>query len=635
MNGPDPRTEPSAFDPAPTEPDLVPSGSSSTVVEMPQAPRSVPGGSDAQGRTDVDGPPGPESSDSMDHAPDEPVAGVPATPGGAATGPSRTRWVVAGVVAVLAIAGAIAAVVLLGARPLPEALRYLPADSVVVVEARPDLPGDQRQNLGNFLAHFPGFADQSILSQKLDEAFDRIVSAASDGSVDYATRIKPLLTGPMVVGVAADGITAMAGGTPAAKGLLVATTDGSASCGVVFGSSSSFETHRDVDIESVRDDLACALDGSFMLIGDVSSIRAGIDAHLDHAGVDTNSRFTTARERLDGDQLGLVFVDGEAIVGLAADLAPGVGADTALTSKIPDWVIVGVRVIDDAVQVDMQSAPVPDTVLTGTVPTDPPPATSRFASVLPADTLAFVEAHGMGANLQRALAILKADANQAATIGQIEQALNAVGGMENVAAWIEDLGVAAIPTGDSVGGVVLIRGTDAAAVSGRLAQLRNLLILASTGTDITVKDTDHGDVTITNVDLGDLGSLLSGFGVDPGISGIDARLSVSLAAKDDVLMLAVGDGVMERVLDTTRDSSLGTTGGYARVISLTGSPNDVEVYVAIDGLLGFVESSLPAGVDVTTWNQEIKPYLEHLASLGGATVTTDSGTRSRLVLTVK
>ncbi|MBI2762819.1 MAG: DUF3352 domain-containing protein [Chloroflexi bacterium] len=631
----DPQVGPAVLDLAPPEPVIVPSDAAPATDEIPQAPLGVPGGSEPQGRSDIPGHPGAESSDAEDHAATASVASVVAPSGRGAMGRSRTRWIVAGGVAALATAGAIAAAVLLGARPLPEALRYLPADSVVVVEARPELPGDQRQNLGNLLANFPGFADQSVLTQKLDETFDRIVSAASNGSVDYAARIKPLLAGPMVAGVAADGITAMAGAQRAAKGLVVATTDGSVSCGFVFGTAGSLETFRGVDIESVKDDLACALDGSFMLIGDVSSIRAGIDAHLDGAGVDTNARFTAARERLEGDQLGLVFVDGKAIVGIAADFASGVGVDTALISKVPDWVIVGLRVIDDAVQIDVQSPPVAETDLASTVPTDPPPATSRYAALLPADTLAFVEAHGVGANLQRALAILKADPNQTAAIAQLEQVVSAVGGMENVVGWVEDLGLAAIPTGDSVGGVVLIRGTDAAAVSARLAQLRNLLILASTGTDITVNDSEHAGVTITNVDLGDLGSLLSGFGVDSGISGVDARLSFTLAAKNDVLMLAVGDGVIERVLDTTSESSLGTTGAYQRVISLTGSPNDAEVYVAIDGLLGFVESNLPAGVDIGTWIMGVKPYLEHVASFGDATVTTGAGSRSRLVITVK
>ncbi|MES2208817.1 MAG: DUF3352 domain-containing protein [Chloroflexota bacterium] len=549
--------------------------------------------------------------------------------------PSRTRWAVGGLVAVLSIVGAVAAAVILGARPLPEALRYLPADSRVVIELRPDLPGDQRQNLGNLLANFPGFADQSTLGAKLDETFDRIVSQASNGSVDYATRVKPLLAGPLVAALGADGLSRLTDGGRGVRGLLVATTDGSASCEVVFGSTSALETHRDVQIRAIGNDLACAVDGRFLLAGDADSIRSGIDAHIDRTGVDTNARFKAAYERLDGEQIGLVFVDGTALAEVLKGLGPSAGFDSALAPHVADWMVVGLRVVDDAIQVELQAAPVPETEISGSVPTDPPPARSRFAPVLPADTLGFVEAHGMGANLQRALGVLKADGKQADLVGQIEQALSAVGGIQNVASWIEDLGVAAIPVGDSVGGVVLIRGTDAAAVSSRVTQLRNLLILASTGTDITVRDTDHDGVTITRVDLGDLESLLSGLGVDPGVTGSGARFAFSLAMRGDVLLVGVGEGVIERVLDTTSGSSLSASATYRRVIELAGSPNDAEVFVAIDGLLRWVESSLPSALDGNDWTTELKPYVEHFAGFGASTLTTETGGRSRLVITVK
>ena len=236
-------------------------------------------------------------------------------------GSRRTRWLVVGLVSALAIGGAVAAALILGARPLPDAFRYLPADSVVVAELRPDLPGDQRQNLGNLLAHFPGFADQSNLTAKIDETLARLVNEGSSGSVDYATRIKPLLAGPLVVGTGIDGLKNQ-------TALAVASTDGIVTCEGVFGSATALETHRAVVIKSVEHGMACALDGRFMLVGDPASVRAGIDAHLDYKGVDTNARFTAARTRLEGDQVAIVYVDGKALTTLAErfanDLAPGI-----------------------------------------------------------------------------------------------------------------------------------------------------------------------------------------------------------------------------------------------------------------------------------------------------------------------
>src|SRR5689334_20022918 len=107
--------------------------------------------------------PAPESLPAM-----APVISPPAV---ASTRASRTRWLIAlgivGVIVALTIAGAL----LLGGTSAPEALRYVPADAGLVAEIRMDLPGDQLQKVGNLLAHFPGFADQSTLPAKLDEAF--------------------------------------------------------------------------------------------------------------------------------------------------------------------------------------------------------------------------------------------------------------------------------------------------------------------------------------------------------------------------------------------------------------------------------------------------------------------------------
>ncbi len=559
-------------------------------------------------------------------APDDSVA-APADGGKS----RRTRWVLAGLVSALVIGGAVAAALILGAKPLPEALRYLPADSVIVAELRPDLPGDQRQHLGNFLAHFPGFADQSSLAAKLDETLMRLVNEGSSGSVDYVTRIKPLLTGPLVMGTSIEGLKNQAA-------LAVASTGGVVTCAIVFGSATALETHRAVTIESIENDMACAVDGRFMLVGDLASVRAGIDAHLDHKGVDTNARFTTARTRLEDDQLALVYVDGKALTTLigtmANDVAPGSGIDSAIADNLTDWIVIGMRVVDDAVQFELQAAPLKETVVDPSLPTHPPAASSRFASVLPPNTYGFVEIHGVGANLQRGLAVLKADPQQTDTVTQLEQALAAVGGIGNIAGWIEDAGVAVIPNGDSIGGAILLRGTDAAAVQGQVAQLRNLLVLASIGSDVTVHDIDHAGVKITSVDLGDLETLLSGLGVDPGLTETGARVAFSIAVRDDVLIVGIGDGVIEGILDTSAGSSLKSSGAYARVVGLVGSPNDVEVYVSLDGIFGYVEANLPAALDGTGWT-ELKPYLEHLASLGEANVTTSAGGRSRLVITVK
>ncbi len=549
----------------------------------------------------------------------------------------RGRWALAGFVVVAALAATIAVFLILGAKPLPEAYRYLPADSAVVLELRPELPGDQRQHLGNFLAKFPGFADQSSFSDKLDQVLSRLVGQVTDGQVSYAAQIKPLLAGPMTAGVSADAIAHMADGDRAGRGLLVATTDGTATCDVVFGTSTVSETHRAVAIRSVQHDLSCAVDGRFLLLGDASSVKAGLDASLDHTGLDGSSRFRSARDTLSGDQVGLAYLDGTGLMDAVRDLAPILGTMDGATSMLPDWLILGLRFGDDALELEVRSPRVPSAALASGVPTAAPSATSVFAAMIPADALGFVEAHGAGANIQRAMARLRADADLADTAEQIEGALAAIGGLTNVVGWIEDVGVAGVPIGDSIGAVVLVRGTDAATTAGWLTQIRTLLVLASAGTEITLRDVDHDGTTVTNVDIADLEGVLAALGVAPGALdlGSISGASLALAAREDVLLVGIGEGVVERILDTSESTAIGTTDAYRRTSELAGSKNDFQAYLSLEAILRWAESQLISGADLESWNSDVKPYLEHLAGLGAANITTTTGGRSRLVLTVK
>ncbi|MEO5919004.1 MAG: DUF3352 domain-containing protein, partial [Candidatus Limnocylindrales bacterium] len=501
-----------------------------------------------------------EPEEALDPAPD------PTVPGAAASASSRRRWMIAAGIAAAAGIGAIAAVLILGARPMPEAFRYLPANSALVVEIRPELPGDQRAKLGAFLAHFPGFADQSTFSEKLDETLERLVHRASDGTVDYSTRIKPLLDGPLVAGLAVGSLGSGVDDKAHPAGLVVLTTSGASTCDTIFGSTTAAESYRGVEIrhidQAIDRDGGCAVDGRFVLIGDRASIRAGIDAHLDLKGLDTSRTFIGARERLEGDQLAVGYVDGVALRATMSGLASTIGLGAMVDRAIPDWIVGGVRVVEDALVVDIQVAPRPAADLGSGVPTEPAASSSRFATVLPADTLALVEVHGASVLLQRAMAQLEAAPVPGDATGPLQDALGTLGGLSPLLSWIEDVGVAILP-GDDVGGVLLVRGSDAASVSAGYAQVRNLLALASIGSDITLRDTDHGGVTITTVDLGDIDALLSGLGLDQALPMTGAQVSFSMAVRDDVLIVGVGDGVIERMLDGA-SSTLASSPTYRR-----------------------------------------------------------------------
>ncbi|MCI0582460.1 MAG: hypothetical protein L0227_06115, partial [Chloroflexi bacterium] len=141
--------DPTRSEPGPTEP--LPAYDPGPTQPIPAAPDAVP--AQAAGFS----------------APPAPVA---------PSGGSRVRWAIGLGVAGLAVVVAIGAYLLLAGQPTPEALRYIPGDAAMVIEIRPELPGDQLQKVGNLLSHFPGFDDQATLTDKIDEAVSRLVGSA-------------------------------------------------------------------------------------------------------------------------------------------------------------------------------------------------------------------------------------------------------------------------------------------------------------------------------------------------------------------------------------------------------------------------------------------------------------------------
>ena len=92
---------------------------------------------------------------------------------------------------------AIATLSLTGSSPTSTVAGYVPADSLAYGELRLDLPGDQRQEVGEFLSKFPGFADQAALETKLDEVLDRLLSESTEGKQTYSRDIKPWFDGEL------------------------------------------------------------------------------------------------------------------------------------------------------------------------------------------------------------------------------------------------------------------------------------------------------------------------------------------------------------------------------------------------------------------------------------------------------
>lgn len=563
---------------------------------------------------------------------------APVVTGGAAGG----RWLLAFGVSGAVLAITAAAIVVLGARSTPEALRYIPGDVGVVAELRMDLPGDQLQKVGNLLAHFPGFKDQSTLPAKIDESLGRIVGSISGGGINYATDLQPWLAGPVFAGapLAAGGGT---GGTAAMASLIVATTDGKVSCDAAFkGTTTKSETYRGVTLQYVEGgSMACAIDGRYGLLGSQSMVHAGLDAHADHTGIDTKASYLAARDALHADVLASIYVSRDAMSGLGtipSILGGGPDASGLLGSalaRLPAWTIVGLHAEDDALVLDSVTAPVPaapEAPGASPLATAPPAHASRIAPLLPADTAALVEVHGAGILAQNALAALQASPSLNGALGQVNGALGVLGGAGQLVGWVDDLGIVVVPDGSTVTGGVVLLAPDEATATAKADQIRGLLSLAGLSGGAVTHDEVVNGTKVTIADLGDISTLLQATGTNVNVPS-GTHVILSLAVHGSAVIIG-GETFAARILDNQTGGALSDQAGYRRALARAAEQNLGEVYIGGSSLLTIAENAM-AETDRPKFDTDVKPYLEPVDVIL-ATISVENGNpRLRIVASVK
>jgi Protein of unknown function (DUF3352) len=561
--------------------------------------------------------------------PTEPEA-TPTPVAAAGAGGNRGRWVVAGGVAVLAIVVIVGALLLFGKPATSTALQYIPGDAAIVGEIRMDLPGDQLQHLGNLLAHFPGFADQSTLSTKIDESMKRLLATEGQTGVDYVADVKPWLSGPAFFGLMApDAGVANPG---AEHGVISATTSATATCDAVLrGQTVTHETYRGLDLSIGSSGMdACVLDGRQGLIGDVATVRLALDAKAAGSGMDKNAKYAAARSALGLDRLATVYVSGDALTRLlpSASAAPGTQDLTALTGPFPDWMMAGVRSEDDSLVVDTVAAPVVQ-------PTNGPsllplPAThaSILAPMVPADTLVFAESQGTGVALQNLLIRLQAIPDLASAF----QTLNGLGGPSQLVGWIDDAGIAVSVHGTTPDAALLIEATDEAGASSRVAALGGLLVIAG-GNGIQVGHNTIAGVAVTNVTITDIGALVPPGSV-PGLTvPPTGPISFSIAARGKVIIVTSGEAAMTAILDVAAGSSLADDATF-KLAGQRGLANSrTTVYVAAGAAIDLVQQFLSPD-ELATFKSDVLPYIDPFESVSITAAEDATANRSRIVIGV-
>jgi hypothetical protein len=602
---------------------------------------------------------------------EEPSQPITATPTQAVRGSTRSRprtasrfrWAVAAFVTLIVLAASAGGFAILSAGAATSALvGYVPADSVGYLELRLDAPGDQRQNAANLLSHFPGFADQSTLGTKLDEALDQLIGDASAGKQSFTGNVKGWLGDsvalvmtrltPMGAAPATGGSGATPGdGTRARAGLLlVSVTDPAAArtwAESTFGAGGAAESYAGIPLTSIQTHGATVEFGvvsNVLLAGDPQSVHDAIDSK-GTSPFATSASFKAAAAAISGDRLAFGYLD-LAELSTAIDAARPQLSDTTKLAlqQLPAWLSVTVRAESNSLSATVA---LPDTNLAPVAANH----SSILATRLPPTTVAAAELHDIAA-LVGSVTTTIGEPAASASPDPVNQALQAVGGIDGLVGWIGDgtvalvrgsgpgtssgaSGAATTDPSDLQAGFV-IQAKDAAAADTKLTELKNLVSLVGSSVGISSSTETYNGTTITIIDAGDVTRFMpagSTAAAPGGASLPTTDLRIAIAQKDDLVIAGIGDGFVKSVLDTKPGATLADQQTYRDALGLAGASNTGQLYVDLQSVLDLATQHLSAA-GLAHYQSDLQPYLAPFRAVAAAGSAGDPN-RARVVITVK
>jgi uncharacterized protein DUF3352 len=599
-----------------------------------------------------------------------PVSGAPS---GSRRGRAGLRWLVAIVGVILVVASSAVIVSFAASRTAvtSAAMGYAPADAVMYSEARLDLPGDQRQKLGEFLkTAVPGFDDQSQLDVKLNELYDRLTQAATNGKHTWSTEIAPWFGGTLGVAmsppdlkalsqstsvlgtVGADGsitetsgvmggMSGMSGMSTLSGTLVIATITDRAKAeawlGTVLDSASTNRsTYNGADLLTNADagagQFAIGVTDAVMLAGTEDAVKAAVDTGGKGTFASADD-VSAALATIDGDNVAWSVIREKAYIeaslqGVEA-ASPGTLSKTQLDDTlldiVPAWQSESVRFESDALSVSTAN---PEWSL-GTETSN---RVSSLASHVPANTIAYEEVHDVGATLKALIAKFRALPETKDAFQQFDQAIAVLGGSDTVFGWWGDVALDVAPVANgTIGAGFVIKPTDAAAATRFFTTLKSDLNLVGAGAGIKVSDADHNGTTITTVDFSGAG--VSATDLPPGYSP-----EVSWAVNQDVAVIGYGHDFVAAVLDAGPGTSLADDARFKALVDRVGTENISLQFGDIAKIREYLEPLFQRTASAAEWTrytQDIKPYLEHFDAVIGAVHKDGSLDRGSGQLTVR
>jgi hypothetical protein len=578
----------------------------------------------------------------------------PPPPAGSVPRRSRSRWLAAGILIALVVGvTGLATLVLTSSQTTSVVLGYVPTDSVAYGELRLDLPGDQRQEVGEFLSKFPGFADQAALDSKLDEVLDRLVSEGSQGKQTYTKDVKPWFSGQM--GFALAPISASGSSGASGRGVVLLSVKDPALARSwltstiqeegVTGSPETYNGSELVVFAAPGAEMRAAftiVGDKVAVVGDVESVKAAVDTK-GSSSLAKGDAVTAAQAALTGDDLGFMFFDVkslfEATAEIAASAAPAGSMPpipASISALLPDWTAMRVRVEADAVRLD---------AVTQHKDGMPGPDTNRLngvAGFAPPSTIALASGNDYGATLLESIDLYRDEPSLKDTFAQIDQAAGILGGLDAVLGWLGDSGIVVAKDGDAVEGGIVSIPADAAQGRQLLTTIRSFLQMSGGQGGITVTDEVYNGQTITVVDLGDLRGLAGMAGAVGGVpvepSGLpDASVKLAYVANDQVVAIGSSVDFIKHVLDAGAGASLADDGRFKGLLGRVDAEHSGVSFVDLTAIRGLIEGSMadaPADKKAE-YEESVRPFLTPFDALIATGAVGGSTDQMHTVITVK
>lgn len=541
----------------------------------------------------------------------------------------KVRWAVAiGGSSAVVLASAIVVALLVGGAGPSGLLARAPADSVAYAELRLDLPGDQRDRVGRFLAHFPGFDDQSLLEPKLADLFERAIAAGSDGRLHWAGGIDTWFGGEAAVVL--RGVPAPGGGFASrpAPLLLATVTDPAAARAWstaaldALGLSWTRDSLAGVEVVLVGgapEARAIAVDDGMLVAGRLDDVRAVLGTEPARSlGAKGSTRAALAA--LPADHVAWLYLDGVASRDWLTRVLAGSGAQADFGGLgLPDWLSVEIRFDGDLAIVE-SAAPVAGTRRTAEAP-------RALAGRVPADILAFATVGGFGASIMERIEALRSDPALGGALDPVLGPLERVGGLEAIVGWIDELGLVVGTDGDRPWAAVLAVPRDRAAAEALAGSLLNLARLSLPGLQIDEERVDG--TTIVSVEL----PAPSGSAVPPGSAS--GRLGIAWTVGADLVVVAPDAATVRRFLDLDPSASLARDERYATLVERAGGASGSGVaFLDLARLRTFLEKGLEPA-DRARYERDLRPYLVPFDAAAAVSRTDGSLERTTLVVRVE